>query len=226
MMHEGGMVQPVAVAQPVQPIQPAVQAVVVQQPPATVIVQQPPAVVVTPAQPVAAPVPMAAPADNVVIGTPPPRKRRAPQDGFGFIPSLDWKNGAKNLEGFYVSCTCAPWHYCYDPCPWWILCCISPFYMAYPWPFVKCVSMSAVDDDTLKLSWGADCCCPLSLIDPKAAGALYQRDDGEDGRPLGPPDAFTRQDGRETFEVGGKRACAARCARTVESHSCLRLHAC
>ena len=130
-----------------------------------------------------------------------------------------WKNSARNLDGFYISCTGTPMFWFdadINPCPALILCCAMPCYIPYPCPAVRCLKFSAVDEDTLNLSCGMCMCCPLSLVDPKNAGKNFVRDNGENGRALGPLNSFTREDlisGPERlegrFEVSQYRLCGA-----------------
>lgn len=148
------------------------------------------------------------------------RIRRENVMGFGFVPEQEWKHVAANLAGCYVSCTMMPWQYCGSPCPQIYLCCPSPFDIPCPCPLARCLMFKTVDEDTLKLSCGTCCCCPLAVCDAKASGALYTRDDGEAGRPYGPPNAFTRADGKETFEVGCNRLCAASSPATCYLRIC------
>lgn len=194
-------VQPVY-AQPYA--QPYGQPQVVQQ----VVVQQQ-VVVGQAAQPMVQPVP--GPQPQVVVMAPEPQRQERLESvpGFGFLPDYKYKNPAQNLAGFYVSCTGAPAFWCDDPCPCLLLCCINPLYVPYPCPAVRCLQFSYVDDDTLKLSCGTCMCCPLSIWETGSSGALYRREDGEDGRPLGPPNAFSREDGKGRFEVSQYRMCGA-----------------
>jgi len=202
---------------PIQPVDATAQPVYVQ-PPQPVYAQPGQPVYAQPAQPVyvqsAQPQvtivqPKAIAAQVVMTAPVPEHQQRESVPGFGFCPDYEYKNSARNLAGFYMACTGSPIFWFHDPCPMWILCCPSPLYVPYPCPGVRCLKYEAVDDDTLKLTCGACMCCPLNMCDSKESGALYRRDDGENGRPWGPPNAFTREDGKNTFEVGQYRLCGA-----------------
>jgi hypothetical protein len=215
MYGQPQVAQAVAVAQPVpQQMYGQPQQMYYGQPQQMYGQPQPMAPAIAVAQPV-----FASPQPAMGVAAPQGKKHESVH-AFGFMPDYEWKNSARNLDGFYISCTGTPMFWFDDadinPCPALILCCAMPCYIPYPCPAVRCLKFSAVDEDTLNLSCGMCLGCPLSLVDPKNAGKNFVRDNGENGRALGPLNSFTREDlisGPERldgrFEVSQYRLCGA-----------------
>ena len=70
----------------------------------------------------------------------PQGKKHESVHAFGFMPDYMWKNSARNLDGFYISCTGTPMFWFdadINPCPALILCCAMPCYIPYPCPAVR-----------------------------------------------------------------------------------------
>ena len=110
-------------------------------------------------------------------------RRVEPVEAFGFVlRESQVKYSGRQVAGLYASCTC--W-FCPIPC-------------------IACRKFRKVDYDTI----ASQCaCCMLCPMD-SGTEKMYKRNDGEDGRPLGPANSFTRVDGAHTFEIGKFGVCA------------------